>query len=63
MASDRGFEQYRRPTKRDVFLQTMEDIVPWPGLCSVIEPYYPKGEGGRLPIGLERMVRMLFVQH
>jgi IS5 family transposase len=65
MAVDQGagFEQYRRPTKRDVFLQTMNDIVPWAQLCEVIEPYYPKGEGGRPPIGLERMLRMHFVQH
>lgn len=63
MAADKNFEQYRRPTKRDVFLKTMERIVPWQELCSVIEPYYPKGEGGRPPIGLERMLRMLFVQH
>lgn len=63
MASDKAFEQYRRPTKRDVFLKTMDQIVPWADLCSVIEPHYPKGEGGRPPIGLERMLRMLFVQH
>lgn len=63
MAADKGFEQYRRPTKRDVFLRTMDQIVPWQELCSVVEPYYPKGEGGRPPIGLERMMRMLFVQH
>jgi hypothetical protein len=24
-----GFEQYRRATKRDVFLATMNEIVPW----------------------------------
>ncbi len=29
----------------------------------MVEPHYPKGEGGRPPIGLERMMRMLFVQH
>lgn len=29
-----GFEQYRRPTKRDVFLATMEQIVPWQELCA-----------------------------
>jgi IS5 family transposase len=31
MAADQGggFEQYRRPTKRYVFLETMEQIVPW----------------------------------
>jgi IS5 family transposase len=28
-----GFEQYRRATKRDVFLATMEQIVPWSELC------------------------------
>ena len=63
MESDKGFEQYRRATKRDLFLKTMGDIVPWMELCGVIEPYYPKGQGGRPTIGLERMVRMLFVQH
>lgn len=57
------YEQYRRPTRRDVFLGTMEEIVPWSELCSVIEPHYPKGGNGRAPIGLERMLRMYFVQH
>jgi hypothetical protein len=36
------YEQYRRPTKRDTFLATMEKIVPWAELCAVIEPHYPK---------------------
>lgn len=65
MAADQGagFEQYRRLTKRDTFLKTMNDIVPWAQLCEVIQPYYPKGQGGRPAIGLERMLRMHFVQH
>jgi IS5 family transposase len=65
MAADQGagFEQYRRPTKRDVFLETMDRIVPWKQLCEVVEPYYPKGVGGRPPVGLQRMLRMYFVQH
>jgi IS5 family transposase len=58
-----GFEQYRRPTRRDVFLATMEEIVPWQELCAVIEPYYPKPGNGRPPVGLQRMLRMYFVQH
>jgi IS5 family transposase len=58
-----GFEQYRRPTKRDAFLATMEEIVPWQQLCEVIEPHYPKTGNGRPPIGLERMLRMYLVQH
>ncbi len=65
MSADQGegFEQYRKPTKRDTFLATMEQIVPWQELCAVIEPHYPKAGNGRPPIGLERMLRMYFVQH
>ena len=58
-----GFEPYRRATKRDVLLATMNEIVPWTQLCQVIEPYYPKSGNRRPPIGLERMLRMYFVQH
>ena len=32
MAADKGFEQFRRPTKRDVFLNTMDKIMPWPAV-------------------------------
>lgn len=43
-AADRGegFDQHRRATRRDVFLSTMEQLVPWSALCAVIEPHYPK---------------------
>lgn len=41
----------------------MEQIVPWSQLCDVIKPHYPKSGKGRPPIGLERMLRMYFVQH
>ena len=59
---NQGFEQHRRPTRRDVFLASMEQLVPWSALCAVIEPFYPKRGNGRPPVGLERMVRMYFVQ-
>ena len=65
MAADHNtqYEQYRKPTRRDLFLATMERIVPWSALCSVIEPHYPKAGSGRPPVGLDRMLRMYFVQH
>jgi len=61
--SQSGYEQYRKPTRRDEFLKTMEAIVPWSALCAVIEPHYPKAGNGRSPIGLERMLRIHFIQH
>ena len=60
---DNGFEQSRKPTRREEFLRTMETIVPWAALCQVIEPHYPKAGNGRPPIGLERMLRIHFLQH
>jgi len=63
MAQDQGFEQHRKPTRREVFLETMNRIVPWSSLCAVVEPYYPKAGNGRPPIGLERMLRIHFLQH
>ena len=58
-----GFENRRKPTRRDAFLNTMNRIVPWGDLCAVIEPHYPKRGNGRPPIGLERMLRIHFIQH
>lgn len=64
MAADQSvYEQYRKPTRRDEFLATMQAIVPWSALCEVIEPHYPKAGNGRPPIGLERMLRIHFLQH
>jgi IS5 family transposase len=63
VAADQTFESYRKPTRRDEFLKTMEAIVPWSALCDVIEPHYPKAGNGRPPIGLERMLRIHFIQH
>ena len=63
MAADQTFESYRKPTRRDKFLATMQAIVPWSALGEVIEPHYPKAVNGRPPIGLERMLRIHFIQH
>jgi len=35
----------------------MDRVVPWSGLCVLIEPVYPKPGNGRPPIGVERMLR------
>ena len=56
------FETHRKPTRREKFLADMEKVVPWQDLCAVIAPYYPKGENGRPPVGLERMLRINFLQ-
>jgi IS5 family transposase len=58
-----GFEKYAKTTRRAQFLAEMERVVPWAELCALIEPVYPKGEGGRPTVPLERMLRIYFLQH
>jgi IS5 family transposase len=52
----------KKQTRRDKFLAEMERVVPWARLVARLRPLYPKGERGRPPIGLERMLRIYFLQ-
>jgi hypothetical protein len=57
-----GFERYKRKTGREIFLEEMEQVVPWRELCALVEPHYPKPGKGRPPVGVERMLRIYFLQ-
>lgn len=59
-----GFEKFRKKTRKEQFLEDMETIIPWKELCEAIEPFYPNPTGaGRRPVGIERMLRIHFLQH
>jgi IS5 family transposase len=57
-----GFERYGKTTRRAAFLAEMERVVPWRELCALIAPVYPKPGKGRPPVGVERMLRIYFLQ-
>ena len=64
--ADSDFERFRKRTRRETFLLEMDQIIPWRDLCKVIKPFYPKVKckgAGRPPVGLERMLRIHFLQH
>jgi transposase, IS5 family len=48
----------KKQTRRDKFLAKMEVVVPWARLVERLAPLSPRGERGRPPIGLERMLRV-----
>jgi IS5 family transposase len=60
--SQAEFADKKKITRREKFRARMEALIPWAKLLAVIEPFYPKGERGRPPIGLERMLRVYFLQ-
>ena len=55
----------KKVTRRERFLAQMEALVPWERLIDALSPsYFPNAAGkrGRPPIGLERMLRIYFLQ-
>lgn len=61
--SDAEYAGKRKQTRRERFLAEMEQVVPWAGLLSLIEPYSPKAGNGRPPYPLETMLRIHLLQN
>ena len=62
--ADSVFEKFLKKTRKELFLDEMEQIIPWQELCGSIVPYYPKPEGADWrPVCIERMLRIHFLQH
>jgi IS5 family transposase len=61
-ASQSSFAKYGRKSKRELFLEQMNQVVPWSELLALVEPFYPKAGNGRQPVGLSIMLRVYFLQ-
>src|ERR1700747_3706203 len=57
-----AWEAKGKVTRREQFLAEMDAVIPWSRLLALIEPYYPKAGQGRQPLGLEKMLRIYFLQ-
>jgi IS5 family transposase len=62
LASQGVFEKYGRKSRRELFLDEMERVVPWGAMESLVRPHYAKSGNGRQPVGLSIMLRTYFVQ-
>lgn len=60
--SDIEYGGRSRMTKREEFLDTMDEIIPWEEWIALIQPFYYKGKRGRPPLGIEKMLRMYLLQ-
>lgn len=53
----------RKKTRRELFLNEMDQVVPWKRLLALIEPHYPiAGRCGRQPYPLSTMLHIHFLQ-
>ena len=60
--TDIEYSGRKRKTRREEFLEIMDEIIPWDEWVGVVAPYYPGGKRGRPPMGIERMLRMYLLQ-
>ena len=60
---DLGLNLSKRRTRKAVFLDEMNLVVPWTQLLGLIAPHAPRAKTGRPPFALETMLRIHFVQH
>lgn len=61
--SDAEYAGKKKKTRREVFLDEMEQVVPWKALIAVIEPFYPEAGRGRRPYELSTMLRIHLMQN
>jgi len=61
--ADAEYAGKRKQTRKELFLTEMDRVVPWKGLIALIEPHYPKGEGGRPAYPLMAMLRVHLMQN
>ncbi len=59
--ADLEYQGKKRKTCREVFLERMDDLIPWHNLEDRIRPLYPKAGNGR-PYPLSVMLRVHCVQ-
>jgi IS5 family transposase len=57
-----AYENKKKKTRREKFLEEMNQVIPWGELLQVIKRYYPKAGNGRQPMPMERMLRIYFMQ-
>lgn len=57
-----GIEKCTKTPRRAVFLSEMDHVVPWPILCEMIDPLYPKAELWDFAIRLSYEVLSMLVR-
>ena len=57
-----AWTQKGKVTRRERFLAEMDAVIPWARLIALIAPHYPQAGNGRQPLGLEKMLRIYFLQ-
>ena len=61
--SDIEYSNRKKKTKKEEFLDAMDQIIPWEQWVNLIKDHYPSGKRGRPPRGIETMLRMYLLQN
>lgn len=61
--SDLEYENRRKKTRREIFLEKMDELMPWDKWEALVRPHYPSGSRGRRPQNINRMLRMFMLKN
>ncbi len=60
--SEAVYQTKKRKTRREIFLERMDKLIPWKQLDKRVARYYPKGQNRRPPYPLSAMLRVHCMQ-
>ena len=61
-SAEAEYRNKKRKTRREIFLERMDKLIPWEQLEKKIAYYYPKGHTGRPPYSSSVMLRVHYTQ-
>ena len=62
LAPQEGFEKFARKSKRELFLDRMEQVMPWGELLALVESHDLSADSSQPPVGLPILLRTYFIQ-
>ena len=60
--TDMEYTHRRKKTRREIFLEKMDERIPWDEWEALVKPYYPSGKRARRPQGIQRMLKMFMLR-
>lgn len=60
--TDIEYTNRRTKTRKELFLEKMDQVIPWDEWEALVKPYYPSGRRGRKPQSIKRMLKMFMLR-
>lgn len=60
--TDMEYKLRRKKTRKEIFLEKMDQALPWEEWEALVQPHYPPGRRGRKPRSIKSMLKMFMLR-